>query len=78
MSVTLDQLNLAELRALARQHHLEPSYDRDELIRNLRATLNTTEPAQTPENPNQLPLFFSGDLSNTPDIPPLLSLPSGG
>ena len=78
MRVTLTELNLAELRALTRQHHLQPSYDRDELIRNLRAALNTLEPTQTPDTAKQLPLFFSEDLSNTPDIPPFSPSPRGG
>ena len=49
MKVTVEQLNLAELRAVTRQHDLQPSYDREAMIRNLRATpFFSRDPTDTP------------------------------
>tara|TARA_R110002020_G_scaffold474377_1_gene705521 strand:- start:552 stop:674 length:123 start_codon:yes stop_codon:yes gene_type:complete len=39
MNVTLEELNLAELRSVCRQHNLPDTYNADDMRNALRATL---------------------------------------
>jgi hypothetical protein len=70
MIVTLEQLNLAELRSLCWNYKLTPSYNADDMRDQIRA--------HRPEAPKQAPLFFSEESSATPVFAPRESLPSGG
>ena len=40
MSVTVDELNLAELRSLCRQHNLAESYDKADMRARLRSVFS--------------------------------------
>jgi hypothetical protein len=70
MKVTVEHLNLAELRSLCWNYKLTPSYNAAEMRDRIRA--------HRPEPPKQPPLFFSEESSATPVIAPQESLPSGG
>lgn len=70
MNVTLEQLNLAELRSLCWNYKLTPSYDAQAMRDQIRQ--------HRPNAPKQPPLFFSEESSATPVIAPQESLPSGG
>ena len=69
MIVTLEQLNLAELRSLCRQYNLAETYDRDDMRDRIKA--------HRPEAPKQPPLFFSEESSATPVIAPPALPPLG-
>ena len=70
MKVTVEHLNLAELRSLCWNYKLTPSYNAEEMRDQIRA--------HDPEPPKQRPLFFSEESSATPVFDPQESLPSGG
>ena len=70
MIVTLEQLNLAELRSLCWNYKLTPSYNAEEMRDQIRQ--------HRPNAPKQAPLFFSEECSATPVFDPRESLPLEG